>query len=327
MRGIDKATGRVIALIVLLVLTAASLRGYVPAAQRVSHQQETGSPATLAVIAVLLAASLVIVAFSFIHRMRNPRATASSVGALPASLAKSGSDKARPSWRVVLIGLAVLSAWLFVLLLVMKLTGQHSLDQLEPPNGAHTDVPSTDPTTTSSPPTDTEPRPDRSQRKPGGDVVGYLAVTAAGMLLVIAAGVVATGRTRRQVQKVAGSVDQQHRPASTNAGPQSLARATELGLAEMGDLSREPRDAIIGCYVTMERELARVPDVAPQDFDTPTEVLDRAVEHHALPADNAAQLVNLFAEARFSRHQMTEGNREDAVRILRLVLAELRSPA
>jgi hypothetical protein len=76
----------------------------------------------------------------------------------------------------------------------------------------------------------------------------------------------------------------------------------------------------------MERELANVPGAAPQDFDTPTEVLVRAVEHHALHADNAERLVNLFEEARFSPHVMNEGHREVAVNVLRLVLAELRSP-
>lgn len=93
----------------------------------------------------------------------------------------------------------------------------------------------------------------------------------------------------------------------------------------MTDLSREPREAIIACYAAMERELAHVPGAAPQDFDTPSEVLARAVEHHVLHADNAVELVNLFTEARFSPHVMNEGHRDEAVRVLRLVLDELRS--
>ena len=97
----------------------------------------------------------------------------------------------------------------------------------------------------------------------------------------------------------------------------------------MVDPSREPREAIIACYAAMERELANVPGAVPQEFDTATEVLARAIEHHALHDDNAVQLVNLFAEARFSPHVMNEGHREVAVRVLRLVLDELgaRSPA
>ncbi|MGB6513541.1 MAG: DUF4129 domain-containing protein, partial [Mycobacterium sp.] len=84
--------------------------------------------------------------------------------------------------------------------------------------------------------------------------------------------------------------------------------------------------AIIACYAAMERELAYFPGAVPQDFDTPTEVLARAVEHHALHVDNAAELVNLFEEARFSPHVMSEAHRESALRVLQLVLAELRSP-
>jgi hypothetical protein len=93
----------------------------------------------------------------------------------------------------------------------------------------------------------------------------------------------------------------------------------------MADLSRQPREAIIACYAAMERELAHVPGAVPQDYDTATEVLARAVEHHALHADNAVQLVNLFAEARFSPHVMNERHRELAVRTLQVVLDELSS--
>ena len=70
----------------------------------------------------------------------------------------------------------------------------------------------------------------------------------------------------------------------------------------------------------MERELDACPGAVPQEFDTPSEVLARAVEHHALRADSATQLVELFEEARFSPHVMNEGHRDVAVRVLRLVL-------
>ena len=77
----------------------------------------------------------------------------------------------------------------------------------------------------------------------------------------------------------------------------------------------------------MERELTHVPGAVPQDCDTPSEVLARAVDHHALHADSATQLVELFEEARFSPHVMNEGHRDVAVDALRLVLADLRSMA
>ncbi|MDT5008831.1 MAG: hypothetical protein QOH57_448 [Mycobacterium sp.] len=95
----------------------------------------------------------------------------------------------------------------------------------------------------------------------------------------------------------------------------------------MGDLSREPREAIIACYAAMEDALVEAPGAKPQDSDTPSEVLARAVEHHAIHSGSATELVDLFAEARFSPHVMNEEHRETAVRALELVLDELRSPA
>jgi hypothetical protein len=56
-------------------------------------------------------------------------------------------------------------------------------------------------------------------------------------------------------------------------------------------------------------------------------VLARAVDRHALHAESATQLVDLFEEARFSPHVMNEGHRDAAVDALRLVLADLRSMA
>jgi hypothetical protein len=75
----------------------------------------------------------------------------------------------------------------------------------------------------------------------------------------------------------------------------------------------------------MEGELSRLPDAVPQDFDTASEVLARAVAHHALGPDTATQLVDLFDEARFSPHVMTEAHRDAAVRVLQQVLEELRN--
>jgi hypothetical protein len=155
---------------------------------------------------------------------------------------------------------------------------------------------------------------------------GVLLAGAIPMMLVIVAGSVIMARRRWRAATPATRAGDYAESPAPQPRSESLARAAEVGLAEIGDLSREPRQAIIACYAAMERELANVPGAAPQDFDTPTEVLVRAVEHHALQADNAEQLVNLFEEARFSPHVMNEEHREVAVNVLRLVLAELRSP-
>ncbi len=318
--GIDKSTGRLIGLITLLIVVAAALRGHLPAAGRASRHQQADSPAALAVVVIVLGVSLAIVALSIITRLRHRRAMVASLGALSARRIGRGE---RPSWRVLLICLALLSAWLLLMWLLTKVVGHFDFGPAGKTSTAGSDVPTT---AGSSPPAGATPQQKPPRPDPGGDMFGYLAAAAAAMLLMVIAGAVAAARRQRsQSAPPAVPLDEPDASHDVAAGSASLARAAERGLAEIAELGRAPREAIIACYATMERELTRLPDAAPQAFDTPTEVLARAVEQHALPADNATRLVKLFAEARFSAHLMTERHRDDAVRALRVVLAELPS--
>ncbi|BDB41050.1 MULTISPECIES: DUF4129 domain-containing protein [Mycobacterium] len=309
MGRVDKPTARVIAVIALLILVAAALRGYLPAHHGSRLRESGGSPAALMILAAALAATLALLAFSIIVRLRDPRAVASSAGALPEML---GGGAGRPSWRVIVIAVGVVVAWLVIALLLSR--------SFTPPDIA-LDAPQPD--TNATPPGAGNAQPPRppAPRQNTGDILGVLLVTAPLLLMMFVGGIFAA-RRRTPVATTPPAPDRDI-PQSPEAAAESLARAAEVGLAEMADLSRDPRAAIIACYAAMERELANVPGAAPQDFDTPTEVLARAVKHQALQADNAIQLVSLFEEARFSPHVMGEEHRETAVHVLELVLAEI----
>lgn len=315
MPGIDKPTGRVVVLIVLLIIVAAALRGYLPAHDRSTHTEPGSGRTALIFVVAALSGTIALMAIAVIARLRDPRAMAPNAGDLSEML---GGGKWRPSWRVLLIGLAVIVGWLLVAILLSRLFAPHDVS----PSASIPD--------SSAPPSPhgTAPSPPKQHPQNNtGDIFGILLAFTVPLLLVLVAAAVITSLRRRRSAKPDIVDDCVESPAPPTHS-ESLARAAELGLAEMADLSREPREAIIACYATMERELANVPGAVPQDFDTPTEVLARAVEHDALHADNAVQLVNLFAEARFSPHVMNEGHREVAVRVLQLVLDELgsRSP-
>jgi Domain of unknown function (DUF4129) len=312
MPGIDKPTGRVVALIVLLIAVAAALRGYLPAQSRAPLAAAGGNRTAMMVVIAALAGTLALMAVAVIARLRDPRSGAPTAGDLSDMI---GRGKVRPSWRVLLIGLGVIVAWLLIATLLARLFVPH-------------DVSSAPAAATTTPPTHgaTGP-PKENPQHHAGDMVGVLLASTVPLLLIIVAAAVVNAR-RRWWRSTAGLIADDHvESRAPEKRSESLVRAAEVGLAEMADLSREPREAIIACYAAMERELANVPGAVPQDFDTPTEVLARAVEHHALHADNAVQLVNLFEEARFSPHVMNEGHREVAVRVLRLVLDELAAPA
>ncbi len=312
MPGMDKPTGRVVALLVLLIALAAALRGYLPAPHHAVRGEPGSSRAALTFVVAALAVTLALLAIAVIARLRDPHAVAPRVGGLSEMV---GTGKGRPSWRVLLIGLGVIMAWLLIVLLLYRYLPAHGV-----PSSRPTQAPGGPPS-----PHATAPSQQQHPHDNTGDTLGILLAGTIPMMVIIVVGTVIMSRRRWRAATSGLIADERVESPAPPMHSESLARAAELGLAEMTDFSREPREAIIACYAAMERELANVPGAVPQEFDTASEVLARAVEHHALQSDNAVQLVNLFAEARFSPHVMNEGHRDVAVRVLRLVLDELGS--
>jgi len=265
------------------------------------------------VVIGLVFAAVAIVVVAVIVRARQRTPAPAAAGSRPDWLR---GDMGRPTWRVVLIAFVVVLALLVAAILLSRLGGGHGLN---PPAF----VPDPDPATSAPTP---GPKPADPGAPEGSDtgpnVLGSFTVATVVFLFVLVVGTVLAMRRQSPAPSAfEGTADAI--PPELDDGSESLARAAEVGLAEVEDLSREPRKAIIACYAAMERELARVPEAEPQDFDTASEVLARAVDHHALQPDSATQLVDLFDEARFSPHVMTEAHREIAVQVLQRVLGEL----
>ena len=314
-----KSTSRAAVLLAFVGLTAVALRGSLPGSDRtVDTPHPISNTAAFVIVVALLAVSLTLIAVATVARIRNPPA---SLNRGPVRMDATRGGAGRPGWRFWLIAAAASAG----ALLVIHLLAQWDFAQPWNPaqSGAGQDAAPTDAAPTDAAPT--APAPTDAPRP--ADVATLRALSAAAVVFValVALGTLMTARRPRP----AASTPVDGGGASTVASvredaSQSLARAAELGLAQVGDPNREPRAAIIACYATMEGELARVPGVAPRDFDTAAEVLARAVEHDALRSGSATPLVELFEEARFSPHVMGEGHRDTAVRALRQVLTELR---
>lgn len=294
------------ALLGLTVIAMVMLRGRIPGADPVSRQRASESSASSVGIITLLAVSMIILGTALIFSMRNPPGARPARRELPRSAGGAGGPRSR---RVLLLALGFAMAWLLVFVLFNQLTGGPA-DVGPPPQF---DAPDSAPGVAVPP---------DSGGKGVGAVFGYLiATTVAFAVMVVLGTVLAARRPRPAAPSGASPVPP---PGEAAAVPDPLAAAAERGLAEVGNLSREPREAIIACYAAMERELAASPDAAPQDSDTPSEVLARAVRHRAVPAESATVLVELFSEARFSSHVMTETHRDSAEHALRAVMAGLQ---
>jgi hypothetical protein len=311
----EHATGHAVWLAVLVVVAAVALRGYVPGVEEPAPEHNTESPAATGLVIGLLVVSIAIVAAAVISRLRNRRVSAAGGMDLPVMARGMGS---RPTWRMLVIAFTVVVIWLLAVMVLTRLgeTVRANPSAATVPGSVPSAVPTPDPGN-ASPPRTEEPAAD-------SNLMGYFYVATVAFLLVLVAGTLVVARGQRRAVQVAPSDEARHDGGVPDVASESLARAAEVGLAEVGDLSREPRKAIIACYAAMEGELSHVPGAVPEDFDTASEVLDRAVAHHALGPGSATQLVDLFDEARFSSHVMTEAHRDAAVQVLQRVLAELR---
>lgn len=305
------STRRVIGVITLMVLAAWALRGHVPGVDRAAQEVEprSSNPVALAAVVALLCAAVGIIGFAVIVRMRDKRPRPAPMGGLPRS-ARAGQ---RPSWRFALVALAALIALVFLVALLSRLSLPAPTEPPPPTATPDTIVPDDA----------ARPRPPVEDDPSGGNVVNYLIPPILVLMALIVVGTAVASRRQGPRPSPAPIVEAADGPAAVPTTTTSLARAAEVGLAEIGDLSREPREAIIACYAAMERELTRVPGAVPQACDTPTEVLARAVASGALRSDSATELVELFEEARFSPHVMSEKHRDEAVRVLSRVLTEL----
>ncbi len=319
MPGESKAVARTVAVIALLLLAVVALRGHLPGAERAPDPGEPTPRGQGSVVAtfVMLGLSIAIIAIGIVAQLhRRPRLP--TAGGLADD---SRGGRVRVPWRLMLIASVILVAWLLVVLLLTRWGSGFVLDA----------VPTTDPESTVLPDggeTDSAPtgegQTETALPEPsgdGGELLGYLGAATIVLFALLIIATVTGMRRASTTTPVLAAEDTWLVPPEAGA---DLVRAAELGLAEIGDRSRDPREAIIACYAAMERELEKSPGATPQVSDTPSEVLARAVEHRALQAHSASELVELFEEARFSPHVMNEGHRADAVRALRVVQRELQ---
>ena len=299
------AAGRVALLLVLLVAAGVALRGRMPTPQQTPRSAASDDGSLTGVVA-LLSVSMLLMAFAMLHKRSGPPRP-------PAREFPPEPRGGRPRWnrRLGLIALGLLIAWLLAIIVLNRLGVGQDAQQIASPDAV--------PAPTGALPPDQAPAAPSS---PHNDTSKLLIATTAALLvmMVVATVISAIRRPPRQALPVISGAD-----AESTAGSEPLVIAAERGLAEVANPNLPPREAIIACYAAMEQALAGAPSTAPQASDTPSEVLARAVATRAVSPANATPLVEVFAEARYSTHLMTEQHRQTAERALRSVLGELRS--
>jgi hypothetical protein len=100
-----------------------------------------------------------------------------------------------------------------------------------------------------------------------------------------------------------------------------LAAAATAAIEEL-EAEPDPRRAVIRSYAALESSLDRH-GLPRQAAETPLEYLDRMLEGGEAGAEAATRLTPLFERAKFSRHEIDEGMRGEAIAALRDLREEL----
>jgi hypothetical protein len=147
--------------------------------------------------------------------------------------------------------------------------------------------------------------------RPGDSVnLGWLLlpIAVAFMILAPAAAVIRRRRLKRG--------------EAIEAGERSaLGRAVRASIAAL-EAERDPRTAILRAYARMEQSFRDVEIVRARD-ETASEFLVRTMRRLPVSAGAAAALTERFEEVRFSTHEITEADREQALASLQRVEREL----
>ncbi|GAB11200.1 hypothetical protein GOARA_064_02020 [Gordonia araii NBRC 100433] len=294
-----------------VALALVALRGRLPESDTsASARRPADGAATMITLVALGLVAAAILALTLVEAYRAQRVK-------PQIPMQPRARSPRPRLRHVLAAVLIIVAVLAAMGVLLAIRVPIGPDDAQPTPSQPSSGPGTD-----------QPRPPPAADGQISDVPTAPIVAVAVLLVALAVGGTILLAARSPSGAMAGeaSFDPDEGPSpTTDDPPAALVRAATLSLAEVTQPGRDPRAAIIACYAVMERELADAPGVAPQPSDTPSEVLDRAVARGALHRETAAAapLVGLFAEARFSPHEMTERHRESAVTWLRMLLDDL----
>jgi hypothetical protein len=132
---------------------------------------------------------------------------------------------------------------------------------------------------------------------------------------------------RRREKLLRGKVEAT-RPQPAEEAPyaeaEELADELEERLAALAGGS--PRNAIVAAWIALETAAERA-GIEQLETETPTEFTARALARYRLDPDALQRLADLYREARFSRHRLTDHHLGQARDCLTVLTDELRSAA
>ncbi|GIE95948.1 DUF4129 domain-containing protein [Paractinoplanes rishiriensis] len=214
-------------------------------------------------------------------------------------------------------------AAVLVLLFVTGLAATRSAPQLDQivDDAAPTTDPPLLPTAAPSVALETaRPEPEAAEGLP--DWVGSVAVLVLGGLALIVLGLVVYALFREQAKRRARKKGRNPTRRDQGRTADELVAALDAGLEELSDADRDPRRAVIACWVRLEQAAAAA-GTPRNPGDSPTDLVGRLLREQRVDAQVLAALLDVYRQARYATHTVDDEMRQQARSALERLRADL----
>jgi hypothetical protein len=211
-------------------------------------------------------------------------------------------------------------AAVLVLLFVTALAATRSAPQLDQIRGATPSDAPLLPTTVPSAADSVQQPTEAASGLPGW--VGSAALALIVVIVLIMLWVVIWALVRDQVKRRArkgGRGALARREART---AEDLLDALDAGLEELSDADRDPRRAVIACWVRLEQAAAAA-GTPRNPGDSPTDLVGRLLREQRVDAQVLAALLDVYRQARYATHTVDDQMRQQARSALERLRADL----
>ncbi|MCY1142983.1 DUF4129 domain-containing protein [Actinoplanes sp. Pm04-4] len=222
------------------------------------------------------------------------------------------------------MALAVVRRWWPLAAVLVLLSGtalaatrsEPQLDQIardETPSQAPL-LPTTKPSFQSPP-----PPPEAAQGLP--DWIDTVALVVVGLIVLVVVGLLIYSLVRDRRRR-SGKNDRRRRRDNQPRTAEELVAALDAGLEELSDTDRDPRRAVIACWVRLEQAAAAA-GTPRHPGDSPTDLVGRLLREQQVDARVLAALLEVYRQARYATHTVDDEMRRQARSALERLRADL----
>lgn len=166
------------------------------------------------------------------------------------------------------------------------------------------------PTTVPSAQATQVPEPEPARGLP--DWVGTVALVLFGVVAAVLVGLVIYAVIRDRRAKKGRNPKKRKRANDQRTAEELVAAALDAGLEELSDTDRDPRRAVIACWVRMEQAAAAA-GTPRHPGDSPTDLVGRLLNEQQVDAAVLAALLEVYRQARYATHTVDDQDRKSVV--------------